>query len=303
MTSRSSEVVFRGALALFGIFTVGIMCAIALFLAKGAWPIFQNNFFVFVASKIWNPVTGSFGAMPVLFGTVVSSGIAILIAAPLGVGAAIFLQELAPKRIGAVVSFLIEMLAAVPSVIFGLWGFFVLAPVVRDVFAPGVAAIGEVLPIFRGPSFGVGLLTASLVLAIMILPTITAIVKEIFSAVPRHQREAALGLGSTRWESIRVAVLAPSRPGIVSAAVLATARAIGETMAVTMVVGNRNAIATSLFEPAQTMASLIANEYAEASDTMHVAALMSVGLLLLALSLIVNATARLIAKRSAAKWK
>jgi phosphate transport system permease protein len=184
-----------------------------------------------------------------------------------------------------------------------LWGFFILAPLVRNVVAPALTPAGEIIPLFRGPSFGVGILTAGLVLALMILPTMTAVVREIFSAIPRHQREAALGLGSTQWEAIRIAVLAPSTSGILSAAVLATARALGETMAVTMVVGNRNKIATSLFEPGQTMASLIANEYAEASEPQHIASLMMVGLLLLAFSLVVNALARMIAKRSSAKWK
>ncbi len=303
MTSRFSENLFRASLRLFGVIMVAIMAAIAIFLSFNAWPVLGENALSFLTSSTWDPIANTFGALSVLFGTAISSAIAILIAAPLGIGAAIFLQEVAHRRIGSIFGFLIEMLAAVPSVIFGLWGFFILAPVVRNTIAPALTPLGDVIPFFKGPSFGVGILTAGLVLALMILPTMTAVVREIFSAIPRHQREAALGLGSTDWEAIRIAVLAPSKPGILSAAVLATARALGETMAVTMVIGNRNKIATSLFEPGQTMASLIANEYAEASEPKHIASLMMVGLLLLAFSLVVNALARLIAKRSAAKWK
>ncbi len=303
MSSSLSEKIFRTILGAFGVFIVLLMFSVAIFLTVGAWPVIRHGLSDFVQTQTWNPVNGQFGALAVLFGTLVSSSIAIAIAAPLGVGAAIFLKELAPARVASVFSFLIEMLAAVPSVIFGLWGFFVLAPAIRDHVAPIFYPLGEYVPIFRGPSYGVGILTAGVVLALMILPTMAAIVREIFSAVPQHQREAALGLGSTRWEAVRVAVLAPSKPGILSAAVLATARALGETMAVTMVIGNRNAVSLSLFDPGQSMASLIANEYAEASDSRHIAALMAVGLLLLVISLVVNAVARIIAKRSAAKWK
>jgi phosphate transport system permease protein len=303
MQSKSSETLFRTALAAFGVAVVALMCAIAVFLTVGAWPALRNGAVNFLLTQTWNPVNGIFGMLAVLFGTLVSSTIAVAIAAPLGVGAAIFLQELAPRRIAAIFSFLIEMLAAVPSVIFGLWGFFILAPIVRDSIAPLLTPAGDFIPLLKGPSFGVGMLTAGVVLALMILPTMAAVVREIFSTIPGHLREAALGLGSTRWEAIRVAVLAPSKSGILSAAVLATARALGETMAVTMVIGNRNAISASLFSPGQTMASLIANEYAEASEASHIAALMAVGLMLLLISLVVNAVARRIAKRSAAKWK
>lgn len=295
--------VFRAILCAFGGLTILVLGSIALFLLLGAWPTVRDTAFSFVTNAGWNPVTGQFGALAVVYGTLVSSLIAVLIAAPLGIGAALFLQEVAPRRLSVVAGFLIEMLAAVPSVIFGLWGFFILAPVVRESIAPMLDPIGTVIPIFKGPSYGVGMLTAGLILALMILPTIAAIAREIFSAIPQHQREAALGLGATPWETIRVAVLAPSTVGLIGAVVLGSARAIGETMAVTMVIGNRNAIAATIFQPGQSMASLIASEYAEASDARHISALMAVGLLLLLISLSVNTMARLIARRSVRKWR
>jgi phosphate transport system permease protein len=208
----------------------------------------------------------------------------------------LFLTETAPRRLGQLVSFLIEMLAAIPSVVYGLWGLFVLVPLVRESLEPWLATHTESIPFlspfFSGPRYGVGMLSASLVLSVMILPTIASVCREIFRAVPDHQREAALALGATRWESIRLSVLHPSLPGIVGAVVLGLGRAIGETMAVTMVIGNRAQIVASILAPGQTMASVIANEYAEASGSLHLAALAEVGLVLFVVTFGINLLAR-----------
>ena len=251
----------------------------------------------FIWKSAWDPVQDVFGALPVIFGTIVSSMIAILIATPLSVGVALFLTELAPRRIGTIVGFLVEMLAAIPSVVYGLWGIFVLAPWLRTVVEPFLAKTLGFLPLFQGPPYGVGMLAAGIILAIMIIPTISSISREIFAAVPRAQREAALGIGATRWEMMKLSVLSGSRRGVIGAVILGLGRALGETMAVTMVIGNRHEVSASLFAPGSTMASVIANEYAEATSDMHIAALAGVGLALFAVTFIINSIARLFIRR------
>ncbi|HEU5189719.1 MAG TPA: phosphate ABC transporter permease subunit PstC [Methylomirabilota bacterium] len=250
--------------------------------------------FRFVTTSTWDPVAGEFGALPFIYGTLVSSLLALLIAVPLSLGAAIYLSELAPAWVRPPVSFLIEMLAAVPSVVYGLWGIFVLVPWLRDWVQPPLGRWLGVLPLFSGPGYGVGMLAAGLILSIMVLPYITSVAREVLLAVPNAQREAALGLGATGWEAIRVAVLPYGRTGLIGAILLGLGRALGETMAVTMVIGNRPAISASLFAPGYTMASVIANEFTEATSDLYVSALVGVGLLLLVVTIVVNALARLL---------
>lgn len=216
----------------------------------------------------------------------------MLIATPLSVGIALFLNELAPRRWATVVGFWVEMLAAIPSVVYGLWGIFLLAPWMRATVQPLLAKWLGFLPFFQGPPYGVGMLTAGIILSIMVIPTVSSICREVFRAVPRANREAALALGATRWETMQVAVVQASKAGILGATMLGLGRALGETMAVTMVIGNRSEIAWSLFAPSQTMASVIANEYPEAAHALHLAALAEIGLLLFLVTFCMNLIAR-----------
>jgi phosphate transport system permease protein len=248
----------------------------------------------FFWSSAWDPVAEHFGALPFIFGTVVTAIVSLLIAVPLGLAAAIFLAELAPRRLSDITAFLIDLLAAVPSVIYGLLGIFVVVPLMRTMIGPSLKRTLGFLPIFKGPNYGVGFLTASIVLAIMIVPYIISVSREVLLTVPRDQREAALGLGATRWESTWKVVVPWARPGIMGSVFLALARALGETMAVTMVIGNDPKIAASLFSPGYTIAAVIANEFAEASGDMHRSALMELGLVLFLITFILNGLARLL---------
>ena len=248
----------------------------------------------FLVTSHWDPVAGEFGALPFIYGTLLSSLLALLIAVPLSLGAAIFLADLAPAWIRPPVAFLIEMLAAVPSVVYGLWGIFVLVPWLRDWVQPVLGRTLGFLPLFQGPPYGIGMLAAGLILSIMVVPYITSVSREVLLAVPGSQREAALGLGATRWEATRIAVLRYGRSGLIGAILLGLGRALGETMAVTMVIGNRPEIAASLFAPGYTMASVLANEFTEATSDLYVSALVEIGLLLLVITVLVNGLARLL---------
>ncbi len=263
-----------------------------------SWPAFKVFGLKFFVSSDWDPVNDQFGVVSFVYGTLVSSALALLIAVPVSVGSALCLTELAPRRISAVLGFLIEMLAAIPSVVYGLWGIFVLAPLMRETVQPFLGKYLGWIPLFSGPAYGVGMLTAGILLAIMIIPTILSISREVFFAIPRAQREAALALGATRFETLWIAVVKSSVSGLFGASVLGLARAFGETMAVTMVIGNRAEVAVSLFAPGQTMASVIANEYAEATTDIHLAALGAVGVTLFLVSWLINSTARAIVSRS-----
>jgi len=249
--------------------------------------------FGFIFSENWDPVKEEFGALTFIYGTIVSSFLALLISLPISIGVAIFLSEIVHKSIKTSLSFLIEILAAIPSIIYGFWGIFVLAPYMRTTIQPFLQDVFGFLPFFQGTMYGTGLLTASIILAIMITPIITAITRDVLKAIPVSQKEAAYALGATRWEGIKMALL-NARSGILGGAVLGLGRAIGETMAVTMVIGNKAQIKASLFEPAYTMASVIANEFAEASGGMQVSALIEVGLILFGVTFIVNSMARLL---------
>jgi phosphate transport system permease protein len=242
----------------------------------------------------WDPVAGSFGAMPFIYGTLVSSFLALLLAVPASVGVAVYITEMCPQRLRAIISFLVELLAAIPSVIYGLWGIFVLAPLLRVYVEPFLARTLGWTGFFSGPMYGLGMLAAGIILAIMVVPVIASITREVMTAVPQNQREAVLALGATRWEMIRMGVLRNARIGIVGGIILGLGRALGETMAVTMVIGNRPEIAKSLFAPGYTMASVIANEFSEATGDLYLSALVEIGLALFLVTLIVNALARLL---------
>jgi phosphate transport system permease protein len=247
----------------------------------------------FFTRSAWDPVSGDFGALPFIFGTLATSLLALFMAVPLALGVAVFLTELCPRPLRAPISFLTELLAAIPSVVYGLWAVFVLVPLMRNPIGPFFVKTLGWTGLFSGPNFGVGLLTASIILAIMILPIISSLTRDIMTAVPNSQREAVLALGATRWEMIRIGVLRNSRIGIVGAIMLGLGRALGETMAVTMVIGNHAAIGKSLFAPANTLASVIAGEFSEATSDIYLSALIEIGLALFLVTIVVNAIARL----------
>jgi phosphate transport system permease protein len=269
-----------------------IVVALFITLAIAAWPAVKTVGLSALQSAHWDPSSGRFGLLSFIYGTVVTSAIALALAGPVGIGAALLLAEIAPRRLANPVAMLIELLAAVPSVVFGIWGLFVLAPVMRNVIEPALAHSLGFLPLFQGYFYGVGMLTAGILLAIMILPTVTAISRDIFEAVPRDQREAMLALGATKWEMLTRAVIPYARSGIIGALVLALGRALGEAMAVVMVIGNKPAISVSLFAPAYTLASVLANEFTEATGQQYLAVLIGIGSLLFILSMVVNVIAR-----------
>ena len=255
--------------------------------------------FDFVTSSTWDPVAEQFGAFPLVFGTLVSSLIALLIAVPLSLGVAIYLTEFAPKAIRQPVAFLIGLLAAIPSVVYGLWGIFVLTPVLRSSVFPFLRSTLGFLPLFQGPIYGPSMLAAGIILSIMVMPYVMSVSREVLLAVPNTQREAALALGATRWEAVITAVVPYARSGIIGAIILGLGRALGETMAVTMLIGNRHEIGASLFAPSYTMAAAIANEFSEAVGDMHLSALAYVAFLLFLVTVVVNAGARLLIWRVA----
>ena len=271
-----------------------LVIAIAISVFAAAWPAFAKLGLSIVTSSSWDVGSGQFGAAPALYGTLVSSAVALIIATPLAIGVAIFLSEFSPTWLKQPIGFLVDLLAAVPSVVYGLWGIFVLVPMLREHVMPFLRDrlhLGAT-PFFSGPAYGPSMLAAGVVLAIMALPYISAVSREVLMAVPRSQREAALALGATRWEMIRDAVVPYAKSGIIGGIMLGLGRALGETMAVTMVIGNRPEISASLFAPGYTMASLIANEFSEATNDLHLSALMAVGAILFIITLIVNAVAR-----------
>ncbi|MFI5057048.1 MAG: phosphate ABC transporter permease subunit PstC [Candidatus Acidiferrales bacterium] len=252
---------------------------------------FGFNFFL---TRVWDPIFDQFGALPFIYGTMVTAVVALLIAVPLGIGAAIFLAELAPQKISDALQFFIDLLAAVPSVIYGLLGVFIVIPLMREYIQPALKRTFGFLPFFQGPMYGVGFLTAGIVLAIMVIPYIISVSREILLSVPRDQREAALALGATRWESTWKVVVPFARTGILGSIFLALARAIGETMAVTMVIGNQPAISASLFSPGDSIASVIANQFTEATGDLYLQSLIELGLVLFLLTFILNGLARLL---------
>jgi len=250
--------------------------------------------FEFFVTSVWDPIAGDFGALPFIYGTLVTALVSLAIAVPLGIGAAIFLAELAPQKISDTLQFFIDLLAAVPSVIYGLLGVFIIVPVMREYIQPFLKSTLGFLPIFTGPTYGIGFFTAGIVLAIMVIPYIVSVSREVLLSVPRDQREAALALGSTRWESTWKVVVPFARTGIMGSIFLALARALGETMAVTMVIGNTPTISASLFSPGYSIAAVIANEFSEATGDLYVQSLIELGLVLFILTFVLNGLARLL---------
>jgi phosphate transport system permease protein len=248
----------------------------------------------FLATSLWDPIGDQFGALPFIFGTLVTSAVALLIAVPLGIGAAIFLAELAPARVSDTLEFFIDLLAAVPSVIYGLLGFLTVVPIMRDYVQPALKKSLGFIPLFSGPSYGIGFLSAGVILAIMVIPYIISVSREVLLSVPRDQREAALSLGATRWESTWKVVVPFARTGILGSIFLALARALGETMAVTMVIGNTPTISASLFSPGYSIAAVIANEFTEATGDLYLGSLIELGLVLFLLTFILNGLARVL---------
>jgi phosphate transport system permease protein len=278
----------------FAAFVPLLLILIGVAITMAAMPAIRAFGFGFITSSEWDVGAGKFGAAPAVFGTIVSSIVALVLAVPFALGSAIFLSEFAPKWLKQPVGFLVDLLAAIPSVVYGLWGIFVLIPLLREHVMPflrDTLHLGSTA-FFSGPAYGPSMLAAGVLLAVMVLPYISAVSREVLRAVPRAQREAALALGATKWEMIRDAVIPAAKSGIVGGIILGLGRALGETMAVTMVIGNRPEISASLLAPGYTMASLIANEFSEATNDLHVAALMAVGALLFLITIVVNAIAR-----------
>ena len=292
--SNVGDRAYGAALHLMGGAVLLAAGVIVLEMAGVARPAAALGLGAYLTGTDWDPVTGAFGALPFVYGTLVTSAVAIALALPVSVGLALFLSEMGPRRLRPPVAFAIEILAAIPSVIYGLWGLFVLVPVLRDPIEPALGKVLGFLPLFQGPPIGLGFLAAGVILAVMILPTIASVAIQVLRTVPQSLKEAALALGATRWETIRMAVLPYSRAGIAGAALLGLGRALGETMAVTMVIGNSPEIRASLFAPGYSLPAVIANEFAEATSDLHVAALAGLGLVLFGLTVVLNALARLL---------
>ena len=290
---RWADPLFKLTTLAFALLVCGLVVAIIFEMARNSTLSFSKFGFGFITRSIWDPVRDEFGALPFIYGTAVSSLIGLLIAVPVSIGVAIFLTEHAPRPIATPISFLVQLLAAIPSVVYGLWGIFVLAPLLRDHIYPAIQSVLGFLPIFRGTPNGLGLMTAGIILSIMIVPIVTAVTTDVMRAVPASQREAALALGATRWEATRI-VLANARSGITGAVILGLGRAVGETMAVTMLIGNRPEISASLFDPSFTIASAIANEFTEATTEIYRHALVELGLILFVITFVINASARLL---------
>ena len=293
-SSRLSDGIFRLAMLACGVCVLGLVGLIVYELVTKSnlsWHAFGWKFFF---RNEWDPVNEQFGAWPFVFGTLVSSIVALVLAVPLALGVAIFITEMAPRWLRGALAFTTELLAAIPSVIYGLWAIFVLVPLLRQYVEPFLGRYFGWTGLFEGTPYGIGMLAAGMILAIMVVPIISAITREVMTAVPQQQREAVLALGATRWEMIRTGVLRNARAGILGGIILGLGRALGETMAVTMVIGNRPEIVRSLFAPGYTMASVIANEFSEATGDVYLSALVEIGLALFLLTIIVNIFAQLL---------
>jgi len=285
----------------FNIVTVSLALTILLLLfglgialVVDAWPALRQFGFSFLISTDWDPVNDLYGALPFIYGTALSSAIALAIAVPLSLGVALCLSEMAPDWLSRRLGFLVDLLAAIPSVVYGLWAIFVLGPWLRDHVEVFLGTYFGFLPIFAGPKVAVGMFSAGVVLAIMVIPYISSVCTDVFRVVPQTQREAAIALGATKWEMVRMAVLPYGLSGIIGAIILGLGRALGETIAVAMVIGNSPQISASLFAPAATLASVIANEFAEATSDLYVSALIELGLVLLGVGVVLNVIARLL---------
>lgn len=291
---KVGNLLFFGVCLVAGTLVVVLLLTVIAVLVVNSQPSIQRFGIGFLLSARWDPVAEEFGALPFIYGTVVSSLLALLLAMPLSIGAAIFLVELTRGWLRSVLSFLIEALAAIPSVVYGIWGLFVLVPWLHDYVAQPLSEhLGETIPLFAPPALGPSMLSAAVILAIMVTPIITAVARDVLLTIPRSQREAAYALGATQWEVIRT-VVGTARWGIFGAVILGLGRALGETMAVTMVIGNDPTIHVSLVQPAYTLASVIANEFTEATTPLYSSALVELGLVLLLTTLAVNVAARVL---------
>jgi phosphate transport system permease protein len=297
LRASSGEVpdrIFKFAMTMCGLAVLGVLGLIIYELVLRSGPSWHTSGFKFFTASDWDPVNELFGALPFVYGTLVSSLLALIIAVPLSIGVAVFTTEMCPPFLRGPLSFFVELLAAIPSVIYGLWAIFILVPLLSAHVQPFLAKTLGWTGLFEGPPYGFGMLAAGIVLAIMIVPIISSITREVLMVVPQHQREGVLALGATRWEMIRVGVLRNARAGIVGGIILGLGRALGETMAVTMVIGNRPEISKSLFASGYTMASVLANEFSEATGDVYLSALVEIGLALFLVTIVVNALARLL---------
>jgi phosphate transport system permease protein len=292
-SDQLADRLFKLSTIIFSAGIAGLVILIMIQMAINSSLTFDKFGSSFLWHQAWDPVRADFGALPFIYGTIVSSIIGLLIAVPVSIGVAVFLVEHAPRKLSTPISFLVQLLAAIPSVVYGLWGIFVLAPLLREHVYPKIQAVLGFLPIFEGTQNGLGLMTSGIILSIMIVPIVTAVTTDVLKAVPNTQREASFALGATRWEVTQI-VLQNATSGITGGVILGLGRAIGETMAVTMVIGNRPEISASLFEPSYTIASAIANQFNEATSDYHRSALIELGLILFAITFIVNAFARLL---------
>ncbi len=291
--------IFRGAAFGGAIVMLLIVAAIGVTLVQGSSAVLLHTGPRFFLSRAWDPVTEDFGALHSILGTLLAAGLSLAFAVPLAVGIAIFLTELAPAWLARPVATAIEVLAAVPSIIYGMWGLFILAPVVADHVQPFLTKHFGFLPFFQGPPMGIGMLTAAIVLALMVVPYIAAVARDLFSMVPAQVKEAATGLGATRWEVVRSVVLPYTRSGLIGAVTLGLGRALGETMAVTFVIGNSHEIGLSLYAPSNTIASTLANEFTEATGELYLSSLMALALCLFLLTFVILAVGRLLVLRTA----
>ncbi len=287
------DFIFKNITLLFAIVVFSLVFVMAYEMYKGSTLSIQKFGWKFLWTSTWDAVDDDFGALPYIFGTIMSSLVALAIALPLSIGVAIFLAELSPRWLERPVSFLVELLAAIPSIVYGLWGMFVLVPIVRSAIGPFLTHNLGFIQLFTGAPYGFGMLAAGIILAIMIVPIITSISRDVLTAIPNTQREAALALGATRWETTKI-ILSNARSGIAGATLLGLGRALGETMAVTMVIGNMNKISFHLLDPGHTMASVLANEFSEATSNTYLSALIEIGLILFGVTIVLNAIARLI---------
>ena len=294
--SHFGDRTFKWLTLLMALSIVVLIALIGFELFNGAKPSLHKFGWHFLTTSDWDPVNDQFGALPFIFGTLASSAIALLIAVPISIATAVYLTELAPLWLRQPFVMFIELLAAVPSVILGLWGIFVMVPWLRDCLFPWLQKYFGFLPIFTGPIYGVSVLAGGIIVAIMVIPIITSVSREILRSVPGLQREAAYALGATRWEVTRIAVLSYAKKGLFGAVILGLGRALGETMAVTMVIGNSPQIVKSLFAPGYTLASVIANEFTEATGDLYLSSLFEIGLVLLAVTIVVNALAQILLK-------
>ncbi|OIO18652.1 MAG: phosphate ABC transporter permease subunit PstC [Ignavibacteria bacterium CG1_02_37_35] len=287
------DLIFERLTLLFAVFVFLLVILMGYEMYIGSKISIEKFGWSFLTNSVWDPVQEIYGALPIIYGTVVSSFLALILSVPLSIGIAIFLSELSPGWLEKPLSFLVELLAGIPSVVYGLWGIFVLVPWIRNDVEPFLSERLGFLPFFRGAPYGFGMLAAVLILSIMVLPIVASISRDILKSVPQSQREAALALGATRWQSTKI-VLKDARSGIFGATMLGLGRAVGETMAVTMVIGNRALISPSLFDPAYTMASVIANEFSEATSDMYLSALIQLALVLFVITIFINAFAKLL---------